>query len=107
MRWCRWALMHELRGQAESSLDDLISRLQRCDLVLIEGFKQGDFPKLEVWRACLGVATLWPHQPGIVGMASDGSLPVPPNPAPALPALPPLSDIGLIADFALEDAIPI
>ena len=47
----RWALMHELRGADEPPLDYLLSRLQHCDLVLIEGFKNGDFPKLEVWRA--------------------------------------------------------
>ena len=36
----RWALMHELRGADEPSLDYLVSRLQRCDIVLIEGFKK-------------------------------------------------------------------
>ena len=40
----RWALMHESRGAEEPSLDYLIDRLQACDLVLIEGFKTGDFP---------------------------------------------------------------
>lgn len=50
----RWALMHELRGAPEPPLDDLLDRLQHCDLVLIEGFKGGDFPKLEVWRQSQG-----------------------------------------------------
>ena len=36
----RWALMHELRGDAEPRLDSLIDRMQHCDLVLIEGFKK-------------------------------------------------------------------
>ena len=49
----RWALMHELRGAPEPPLPYLLGRLQACDLVLVEGFKQGDFPKLEVWRAAL------------------------------------------------------
>ena len=43
----RWALMHELRGAPEPSLDYLLERLQHCDLVLIEGFKNGAFPKLK------------------------------------------------------------
>jgi molybdopterin-guanine dinucleotide biosynthesis protein MobB len=43
----RWALMHELRGDPEPPLDYLLSRLQHCDLVLVEGFKSGDFPS---WR---------------------------------------------------------
>ena len=71
----RWALMHELRGAPEPTLDELLTRLQGCDLVLIEGFKAGDFPKLEVWRASLGRPMLWPDWPGIVGVASDGPRP--------------------------------
>jgi molybdopterin-guanine dinucleotide biosynthesis protein B len=71
----RWALMHELRGAAEPPLEALIGRLHACDLVLVEGFKQGDFPKLEVWRPALGKPTLWPHWPGIVALASDGTAP--------------------------------
>lgn len=67
----RWALMHELRGGPEPSVDYLLERMQNCDLVLIEGFKHGDFPKLEVWRESEGQATLWPDWPGIVAIASD------------------------------------
>ncbi|MGL6113079.1 MAG: molybdopterin-guanine dinucleotide biosynthesis protein B [Rubrivivax sp.] len=55
----------------------LLERLQRCDLVRVEGFKNGDFPKLEVWRTALGKAMLWPPWPGIVAVASDTRLPTP------------------------------
>jgi len=78
----RWALMHELRGDAEPDLDYLLSRIQDCDLVLVEGFKGGDFPKLEVWRASEGKPMLWPDWPGIVAIASDSALP--PGAPPAL-----------------------
>ena len=57
----RWALMHELRGEPEPDLDYLLDRLQHCDLVLVEGFKGGDFPKLEVWRSDLGRERLHPQ----------------------------------------------
>jgi len=99
----RWALMHELRGAAEPPLDYLLSRLQHCDLVLVEGFKQGDFPKLEVWRASLERTMLWPSWPGIVGIASDA-----PRPAGAEGPLRwlALHEIGAIADFVLEKAAP-
>ena len=40
----RWALMHELRGAAEPTLAELLPHMQPCDLLLIEGFKGGDFP---------------------------------------------------------------
>ncbi len=97
----RWALMHELRGAAEPPLDYLVGRLQRCDLVLIEGFKQGDFPKLEVWRAALGKPTLWPQWPGIVAIASDT-----PQAVRAGAATLDLHDTGAIADLVLARAAP-
>lgn len=99
----RWALMHELRGASEPSLDYLLSRLQRCDLVLVEGFKQGDFPKLEVWRPSLGRPMLWPLWPGIAGIASDAPRP---DQAGAPPAWLDLHDTGAIADFVLDRSKP-
>jgi|CXWL01.1.fsa_nt_gi molybdopterin-guanine dinucleotide biosynthesis protein B len=101
----RWALMHELRGADEPPLDYLLARLQHCDLVLIEGFKNGDFPKLEVWRAELGKPTLWPQWPGIVAIASDAAL-APPQPPEAVPGVMrlELSDTAAIAAFVLARA---
>src|ERR1700742_3316948 len=46
----RWALMHELRDEAEPSLADLVGRLSRVDLVIVEGFKTGPHRKLEISR---------------------------------------------------------
>ena len=34
----RWALMHELRGAPEPSLDELVRRMSPVDLLLVEGF---------------------------------------------------------------------
>jgi molybdopterin-guanine dinucleotide biosynthesis protein B len=96
----RWALMHELRGADEPPLDYLLSRLQRCDLVLVEGFKNGDFPKLEVWRAALARPLLWPAWPGIAAVASDTPLPT-----PGVTRLD-LADTAAIADFVLSSAAP-
>lgn len=104
----RWALMHELHGDEEPPLDYLLGRLQRCDLVLIEGFKQGDFPKLEVWRPALSRPTLWPQWPGIVGIASDGPPDAmdPPAQRP-LPVWLDLADGRAIADFVIDRASPV
>ncbi len=96
----RWALMHELRGDAEPPLHYLLDRMQDCDLVLIEGFKSGGFPKLEVWRSSVGKPTLWPEWPGIVAIASDGS-----EPTGAVPRLL-LADTAAIADFVVANAVP-
>lgn len=98
----RWALMHELRGAPEPTLAELLDRLQPCDLVLVEGFKQDDFPKLEVWRPALGIPLLWPHWPGIVGIASD--VPRPDGGDAAAPAWLGLHDTTALTDFVLARA---
>jgi len=98
----RWALMHELRGAAEPPLDYLVGRLRDCDLVLIEGFKQGGFPKLEVWRPSLGKPPLWPQWPGIMGIASELPAAVPPGVAALDVAATPA-----IADFVMRHAGPV
>lgn len=46
----RWALMHELRGEEEPSLDAVIAQLSPCDLVLVEGYKRENHAKIEVRR---------------------------------------------------------
>lgn len=94
----RWALMHELRGAEEPPLDYLLDRMQPCDLVLVEGFKGDDFPKLEVWRASVGKPLLWPAWPGIVAVASDGPLP-----DAGVKGLD-LHQTAVIADFMLANA---
>jgi len=101
----RWALMHELRGAAEPSLDYLLDRMQHCDLVLIEGFKGGQFPKLEVWRAAVGKPTLWPEWPGIVAIASDSpqALPAEARAGGQVSVLD-LSDAAAVASFVLANA---
>ena len=79
--------------------------MQHCDLVLIEGFKHGDFPKLEVWRAELDKPTLWPEWPGIVAIASDTPAAVPAQPG-AIPGVArlDLADVSSLAGFVLSRA---
>jgi len=91
----RWALMHERRDEGEVSLNELLSRLAPCDLVLIEGFKQEPVPKLEVYRAENGKPPLFPERGDIIAVATDSEL------ATALPILP-LNDIAAIADFVMN-----
>lgn len=66
----RWAVMGELRGAAEPDLDAMIGRLSPCDIVLVEGFKGGRHPKLELRRggAPLDAETC----PNIVAVAEPG-----------------------------------
>src|SRR5258705_14020661 len=50
----RWALIHELRGDAEPTLGILLQKLNPVDLVLVEGYKSEGHPKLQGYRATVG-----------------------------------------------------
>jgi molybdopterin-guanine dinucleotide biosynthesis protein B len=93
----RWALMHELRGEPELTLDAALARLSPCDLALVEGFKRAPIPKLEVYRASVGKSMLHPGDASIVAVASDVPL------ATRLPRFD-LNDVASIAAFIGDHA---
>jgi molybdopterin-guanine dinucleotide biosynthesis protein B len=97
----RWALMHELRGDAEPSLTELLGKLSECDLVIVEGFKREPIPKIEIWRAEVGKPLIHPDDPAIVLLTSDD-----PCPQACVPILP-LSDLPALARAVLSAARPI
>jgi molybdopterin-guanine dinucleotide biosynthesis protein B len=101
----RWQLVRELRGEAEPELEELCRRFSPCDLVLVEGFRHADLPKLEVWRAATGKPWLHPQDANVLGLASDTPL----KPLPAGHALPyfQLDAVEAIADFILARARPL
>ncbi|MEM8878570.1 MAG: molybdopterin-guanine dinucleotide biosynthesis protein B [Pseudomonadota bacterium] len=71
----RWAIMHELRDEAEPALEDIIARLSPCDLVLIEGYKREPIPKIECRRSAAWKD--WPlpdDTDSIVALATDGEV---------------------------------
>ena len=90
----RWALIHELRGAAEPTLEDQLKQLSPCDLVIVEGFKHAPIPKLEVWRRVTGEPLIHPNDPHIVAIATDARIETP------LPRLD-LNDDATIASFIL------
>src|SRR5580700_11773776 len=71
----RWVQMHEVGDGAEATLAQLLARLSPCDLVLVEGFKTGRHPKLEVFRRAVGKTPLHPEDPRIIAIASDQEFP--------------------------------
>ena len=97
----RWALMHELRGDPEPDLPTLLTRLSPVDMVLVEGFKRGLHPKIEVFRAMVGKPPLYPGDPSVVMVASDAAIP-----GLRLPWVH-LDDIEAIAAAAQHHAVPI
>lgn len=94
----RFALMHELRGGPEPTLNDLVERLAPVDIVLVEGFKFDPIPKLEVHRPALGKSPIWPDDPHIVAVATD--VPLAECPLPAFD----LKDTASIASMVMEAA---
>jgi molybdopterin-guanine dinucleotide biosynthesis protein B len=96
----RFALMHELRGNREWTLDALLEKLSRVDLVLVEGFKTQAHPKLEVFRAAVGKPPLHPDDENIVAIASDGAVKA------RVPVVS-LDDIEAVADILVAKAAPL
>ena len=76
----RWALMHENRDEAEATLDELIAKLSPVDILLVEGFKTEDFPKIEVWRTESGTRPRFMSDKTVIALAtptSDFEAPIP------------------------------
>lgn len=102
----RWALMHELRGEQEPGLLDLVRRMSPVDLLLVEGFKRHPMPKLEICRPSLGKAPLWPADPSVLAIATNEPLPAEWRNHRTLPVLD-LNAVAAIADFILANAVPL
>jgi molybdopterin-guanine dinucleotide biosynthesis protein B len=96
----RWALVHELRGAPEPGLAALLARLSPVDLVLIEGFKAGRHPKLEVYRAANGKPLLFREVPNVRAIASD--IAIPDSPVPVIR----LDEVEAVADAVLRHSAP-
>lgn len=95
----RWALMVEKHRPAEPLLSEMVGHLDQraLDLILVEGFKHEPFPKIELFRPSRGADPLYPGDPDIIAVASDGALPV----VTELPLLD-LNDPEQIGDFIMN-----
>lgn len=93
----RWALMTELRGAEEASLDDLLARLAPVDLVLVEGYKRDRHPKIEAYRAEMNHPLIAKDDDTIRAVASD-------VPVTVDQRVFDLNDTKAIADFILSEA---
>ena len=96
----RWALIHELNGEPEPPLADILAKLSPVDLVIIEGFKRHAHPKLEIYRAGVGKPLIYPEDDCIVAIATDAPLP-----QAQLPVLM-LDDVEAIASVLQAEALP-
>ena len=94
----RIAVIEELRDAPEPTLAELLPRLERADLVLVEGYKASPHRKLEVYRtdAARGRAPIAAESDSIRAIVGDAQ-------GAKVPVLDP-SDLDAIADFVLSDA---
>lgn len=67
----RFAIMHELRGAQEPTLEELLARLGPCDWVVVEGFKTHSHRKIEVHRKEGSRTPLYAEDDNIIAVAAD------------------------------------
>lgn len=74
----RLALMREFEQTMQLSVHELIAELQAdVDWVLVEGFKESDLLKIEVWRAQAKQPARYRDDSFIVAIATDSPLQLP------------------------------
>ncbi|MBK1705291.1 molybdopterin-guanine dinucleotide biosynthesis protein B [Halochromatium glycolicum] len=105
-----WALLSRSNQRAEdhpAGLDALRARFDAdsLDLLLIEGFRGAAVPKIEVFRAAVAKAPLYPQDDGVIAVASDDPLAVRPHP-PVVPLSDPEALADLIAEQVRRQATP-
>ena len=96
----RWAIIHENETESEEpSLDNMVSKLGPCDLILVEGYKNSNIRKIEAIRRDFQSETpLWQTHEGIVAVACDA--PIEGCDKPQFE----LDDVPGIADFIIQIA---
>ena len=70
----RWAIMHELRDEDEPELSEILKKVEKVDLVIIEGFKRDRHPKIEAFREETGTSAIARKDESIVAVAADTPL---------------------------------
>jgi molybdopterin-guanine dinucleotide biosynthesis protein MobB len=93
----RWALMHELRDEEEPVLETLLTKLSPVDLVLIEGYKRDQHPKVEAHRGEVGAPLIALDDPTVKAIASDSEATADGRPTFDL------NDTRAIADFIARE----
>ena len=91
----RVALMQEMRGASEPTLDHLLARLTPVDLVLVEGYKRDRHAKIEAFRAETGNPLIAAGDATIKAVASDTPMDL------DIPVFD-LNDTSVVADFILK-----
>ncbi len=92
----RWAIIHESKTGEPAELEEMLARMSPCDLVIVEGYKGGNHPKIEVRNLALDHPELAGEEPGIAAIAASAPLE-----HPHLPVFG-RDDYPALADFVVE-----
>jgi molybdopterin-guanine dinucleotide biosynthesis protein B len=97
----RLALMREFEQPASLSVHQLLAELyDGVDWVLVEGFKQSNLLKMEVWRPDSGKPALYPDDDFIVAIATDAPQALPQS---TLRPVLDLNDADAVAQWLVEN----
>jgi len=94
----RLAKMREYEVPGRPTVHQLIAEMVEVDWLLVEGFKDADIPKIEVWRSDMGTVPFYPDDPFIVGIACDDGTALPQSTLRPVFGLP---DPVAVADFLI------
>ena len=98
----RWAIIHQLDHEPEPTLEEVLAWMSPADLIVVEGYKFADIPKIEVRaRIAFSHNLLSPDDPLVIAIASDRA-----EEGERVPVFS-RDDIAEIADFVTETIGPI
>ena len=97
----RLALIREFEQPAKLTVHHLLAELyEGVDWVLVEGFKQSNLKRMEVWRATAGKPALSPDDDFVVATATDSPSQLP---EPTLRPLLDLNDPEAVAQWLVDN----
>ena len=97
----RLMLVREFERPAKLTVHHLIAELyEGVDWVLVEGFKDSDLQKIEVWRAATGAPSRYTDDDFIVAIATDSPAQLP---APTLRPVFDLNDAQAVAGWLMDN----
>ncbi len=98
----RWAIIHQLVQEPEPSLEEVLSWMSPADLIVVEGYKYAEIPKIEVRsQIAFSKNKLAGDDPQVIAIASDQE-----EPGEQVPVLS-RDDIGELADLITAKIGPI
>jgi len=97
----RLALIREFERPFRQSVHQLIAELyEGVDWVLVEGFKESDLLKIEVWRADVGKPARYPEDDFIAAIATDQADRLP---EPTLRPVLDLNNVDAVAQWLIDN----